>query len=314
MLHAGVKPQSLATVVSKADHASECMQRSGKEDYTIAKAWRPISLLVTLGKGLESAVAERMSHMVETHGLLIGARKQRSVEQALVLLQEQIYIAMRGRRTVSLISFDVKGAYNGVCKERLLQRMKVRGIPERLLRWVEAFCSQRTASIYVNGQAFEIRELPQAGLLQGSPLSLILFLFFNTDLVQQRIVMYGSAISIQNDEIRSFSTTLGKREEQSPYSAELAAMTEALNRLLKLRFRNIVLTTRNKAGVLTLRRSGQQSGQSYIIQLYKAVQTLRRDGNTMTALWLPAGEAYELARLAKQEAKTSMATGRLDAN
>jgi hypothetical protein len=112
------------------------LKKPGKEDYTIAKAWRPISLLATLGKVLESVMAERISHMVETHGLLptnhFGARKQRSAEQALVLLQEQIYTAWRGRRPVSLISFDVKGAYNGVCKERLLQRMKARGIPGRL--------------------------------------------------------------------------------------------------------------------------------------------------------------------------------------
>lgn len=28
------------------------------------------------------------------------------------------------KKIVSLISFDVKGAYNGVCKERLVQRMR----------------------------------------------------------------------------------------------------------------------------------------------------------------------------------------------
>jgi hypothetical protein len=43
---------------------------------------------------------------------------------------------------VSLISFDVKGAYNRVCKEQLLQRIKARGIPEDLLQWVEAFYSE----------------------------------------------------------------------------------------------------------------------------------------------------------------------------
>lgn len=68
------------------------LKKPEKDDYTIAKAWRPISLLATLGKVLESVVAERISHMVETHGLLptnhFGARKQRSAEQALVLLQE----------------------------------------------------------------------------------------------------------------------------------------------------------------------------------------------------------------------------------
>jgi hypothetical protein len=179
------------------------LKKPNKENYTVAKAWRPISLLATLGKVLESVVAERISHAVETHGLLptshFGARKQRSAEQALVLLQEQIFTAWRGRRVLSLISFDVKGAYNGVCKERLLQRMKARGIPEDLLRWVEAFCSERTATIQINGQLSEAQSLPQAGLPQGSPLSPILFLFFNADLVQRQIDSQGGAIAFVDD-------------------------------------------------------------------------------------------------------------------
>lgn len=140
---------------------------------------------------------------METHGLLptshFGSRKQRFAEQALVLLQEQIYAAWRGRRVLSLISFDVKGAYNGVCKERLLQRMKGRGIPDDLLRWVEAFCSGRTATIQINGQLSEARRLPQAGLPQGSPLSPVLFLFFNADLVQRQIDSQGGAVAFVDD-------------------------------------------------------------------------------------------------------------------
>ncbi|KAJ6163833.1 hypothetical protein N7497_003812 [Penicillium chrysogenum] len=61
------------------------LKKPNKENYTIAKAWRPISLLATLGKILESVVAERISHAVETHGLLptshFGARKQRSTQR-----------------------------------------------------------------------------------------------------------------------------------------------------------------------------------------------------------------------------------------
>ena len=49
-----------------------------KLDYTIPKAYRPISLLSTLGKILELVIARRLSYWAETSGLLptnqFGAR------------------------------------------------------------------------------------------------------------------------------------------------------------------------------------------------------------------------------------------------
>ncbi|EAQ84334.1 hypothetical protein CHGG_08348 [Chaetomium globosum CBS 148.51] len=179
------------------------LKKPGKSEYTLAKSWRPISLLSTLGKILEAVIAERLSHAVETCGLLpanhFGARKRRSTEQALLLLQEHIYKAWRARKVLSLISFDVKGAYNGVFKDRLLQRLKARGIPEPLVKWIDAFCSKRTATIAVNGFTSGRQELPQAGLPQGSPLSPVLFLFFNADLVQHKIDANGGAIAFVDD-------------------------------------------------------------------------------------------------------------------
>ena len=48
--------------------------------------------MAILGKVMESIIAEKISHAVETYGLLLtnyfGARKKRSAEQALLLLQE----------------------------------------------------------------------------------------------------------------------------------------------------------------------------------------------------------------------------------
>ena len=60
---------------------------------------------------------------------------------------------------LSLVSFDVKGAYNGVYKDRLLQRLTARGIPSDLVSWIGAFCSERTATIVVNGQVSAVRDL-----------------------------------------------------------------------------------------------------------------------------------------------------------
>ena len=179
------------------------LKKPNKADYRVAKAWRPISLLSTLGKALEAVVAERVSYAVETFGLLptnhFGARKKRSAGQALLLLQEHIYNVWRRSRGLSIVSFDVKGAYNGVCKERLLQRLIVRGMPPNLVRWIDAFCSDRMATILVNGHCSESRELQQAGLPQGSPLLPILFLFFNADLVQRKLDQNGGSIAFVDD-------------------------------------------------------------------------------------------------------------------
>ncbi|OAQ63792.1 reverse transcriptase [Purpureocillium lilacinum] len=112
------------------------------------------------------------------------------------MLLQEVYTAWRNRRILTLVTFDTKGAYNGVCKERLIQRMRARGIPEDLLRWVEAFCSHRTATIHINGQTSQMQDLSQAGLPQGSPPLQVLFLFFNADLVQQRFDRHGGAVAL----------------------------------------------------------------------------------------------------------------------
>ncbi|EJP61690.1 reverse transcriptase [Beauveria bassiana ARSEF 2860] len=77
--------------------------------------------------------------------------------------------------------------------------MRARGIPEKLVRWIGSFCSNRTASILVNGHLSETQTLHQAGLPQGSPLSPICYIFFNADLVQRRIDANGGAIAFVDD-------------------------------------------------------------------------------------------------------------------
>lgn len=85
--------------------------RKPDRDYTIPKAYRPISLLATISKGLETVVARRVSYLAEEHQLLpynhFGARRKRSCEQAITVLMEKIFEAWRGQRVLSLVTFDV---------------------------------------------------------------------------------------------------------------------------------------------------------------------------------------------------------------
>ncbi len=86
-------------------------------------------------------------------------------------------------------------------------------------------------------------------------------------------------------------------------------MERALGTLPALRSSRIELSTRNKAAVLTLRQPRQQSGQQHICHIYESIRALRRNGNTVTIRWLPAGEESKLWDIAKGKAKEATRQG-----
>jgi hypothetical protein len=73
------------------------IRKPGKADYTALKAFRPISLLQTISKGLEAVIAARLSYLTEKFHLLpsnhFRGRLRRSAEHALNVLVERIYQA-----------------------------------------------------------------------------------------------------------------------------------------------------------------------------------------------------------------------------
>jgi hypothetical protein len=88
------------------------LRKPGKPDYSIPGAYRPISLLNTLGKLLEAAMARRLSYLAEKHGLLpdsqFGGRPGKTTEQALLVLSSAIDQAWYKHGVVTLIAFDLK--------------------------------------------------------------------------------------------------------------------------------------------------------------------------------------------------------------
>lgn len=165
------------------------LRKPDKDDYTTPKAYRPIALLKTMGKIMDAVIARRLSYLVEAHNVLpnthIGGRKLRSTEHALHLIIERIYKSWNaGRgRVASLLLLDVSGAFDNVSHERLLHNLRTRRVDEKLVRWLASFLSERWTRMTMDDFTSEEHSI-STGIPQGSPLSPILYIFYNASLLE----------------------------------------------------------------------------------------------------------------------------------
>lgn len=120
---------------------------SGKEsrDYTFTKSYRPIALLNTLEKALESILATCISYLVETYGLLpsmhIGGRRGRSTEEALHKIVEKVYARWNKDQIASLLMLDISEAYDQVCQHRLRHNLRKRQLNLQFVDLISLFLS-----------------------------------------------------------------------------------------------------------------------------------------------------------------------------
>lgn len=165
------------------------LRKPGEErDYCIPKSYRPVALLNTLGKILEAVIAKRISHAVEEYGLLpdthLGGRKGISTDHAVQLMIDRIRTSWgRGLPVVSLLLLDVVGAYDNVSHARLQHILRKRRLG-CLAPWIMAFLRDRSTRIRMPEGIS--RDIPTpTGIPQGSPLSPILYLLYNADLIER---------------------------------------------------------------------------------------------------------------------------------
>ena len=119
----------------------------------------------------------------------------------------------------------------------------------------------------------------------------------------------GFGVTIQDSLFLSQGTetmsgTLGWREEQSPYSAELTAVERGLKRLAQYcSHRSITVVSRSLRALQAIHNPKRQSGQATIHEIYNTVGELRKQGNKVTLAWIPKSEELWLQDKAKNVAK-----------
>lgn len=168
--------------------------KPGKPDYSIPKAYRPVSLLNCLGKTVEKIMATRMAFLAEKNKLLhkwqIGGRANRSAVDAVLYLTTLADQAKQEGHVLSTLCMDVKGDFDTIHRPRLVRTLSDMRFPRAVIRWTDNILTKRKASLQFDGEEEEMAPV-QTAIPQGSLFSPIIFMLYIKPLLDRLEKLYS---------------------------------------------------------------------------------------------------------------------------
>ena len=164
--------------------------KPNRADYTLAKNFRPISLLECLGKLLEKVVAKIIYSEMARHALVpttqFGGRNASSTLDAGLTLLHDIQAAHRSKKGMKagLLLFDIQGFFDNINHERMIQTFANLGFAPELTSWCHSFLKDRTVRLKFNGKTSDPFGFA-VGTPQGSPVSPVLSIIYTSPLLHK---------------------------------------------------------------------------------------------------------------------------------
>lgn len=159
----------------------------GKADHGVAKAYRPVGLLNTLGKGFNMLASRYVSFLCEKHNLLpafqFGGRPGRNTSDAMLLITSRIKDAWCKGLVAAGIFLDVQGAFPNMVKDLLLHHMKLCRVPAVFVEVVELMLTDRFTKLRFDDFISDRMQINN-GTTQGHPMSMLLYGFYNAPLIE----------------------------------------------------------------------------------------------------------------------------------
>ncbi len=161
------------------------LAKPGKSDYSVPKAYRPITLSSFVLKGLERVVQwyilEKIipEPLVNQHAYTRGL----STETALSAFTSEVEsMLMRGRKVLA-VSLDCSGAFDTISFDAAAKAMRGRGIPECIVRWYDGILRNREVRADLQGCSKKV--CPGMGSPQGGVLSPLVWNLIMDDLLRK---------------------------------------------------------------------------------------------------------------------------------
>jgi hypothetical protein len=226
-LRAGHHPrqwkEAIVCVIPKANRA----------DYTLAKNFRPISLLECLGKLLEKVVAKLIYRDMSKHLLVptaqFGGRNASSTLDAGLTLVHDIQSAHQAGLYTGLLLFDIRGFFDNVNHERLVQVLEDLGFAPELVNWCRSFLRDRTVRLRFNGRTAEPFDFV-VGTPQGSPVSPVLSTIYTSPLLHKMREWTNSSLGMYIDDGVIFACGRSWKEVEKSLRDNYAVCIEWITR------------------------------------------------------------------------------------
>jgi ribonuclease HI/exonuclease III len=178
------------------------LRKPGKPKYDIPKAYRPIALLNTMWKVITAIIAGQLTHVAEKNGLLptnhFGGRPGRTTTDAMHLLTNTIKTSWRAGKVTSVLFLDIEGAFPNAVPSRLIHNLRKRRVPNKIAIFIHNMLHDRITTLKFDGFMSEPIGIDN-GIGQGDPLSMILYQFYNADLLDIPNEKGESAIAYVDD-------------------------------------------------------------------------------------------------------------------
>lgn len=162
--------------------------------------YRPISLLCTLAKVLETLIMKRLNAHLNRFNILsdnqYGFRSNVSTNHALKKLTDFVYEKLDSHEPAAVIFLDLKKAFDTVNHRILLNKIQSLGIRQTSHNLLESYLSKRKQCVRINGINSEYSEI-NFGVPQGSVLGPLLFNIYINDL----LIYVNGTVSFADDTV-----------------------------------------------------------------------------------------------------------------
>jgi Reverse transcriptase (RNA-dependent DNA polymerase) len=177
--------------------------KPGKSNYTVAKAYCPISLLECCGKLLEKVVAARFSWEVDNLSLIgnrqFGSRHNYLAPDAALCLHYKARETIRHGCIEAVLLFDISRFFDHLDPDLTATTLQDLGVDPSTVQWVRSFMADHTARLSFNGYLSE-SFAPSQGTPQGSPLSPILSAITTSPLLHRSLDFQDGDLTLYVDD------------------------------------------------------------------------------------------------------------------